>query len=79
MHGRYRSLLKEGETITTRSGVTVRPEEVRALQSKDTLVREIGLHMTWLLTSALLGIRQALHFPEPSAVPAFHRCSVAAF
>ena len=31
MHGRYRSLLKEGETITTRSGLTVRPEEVCAM------------------------------------------------
>ena len=30
VHGRYRALLKEGETITTRSGLTVRPEEVRA-------------------------------------------------
>ncbi len=31
MHGRYRTLLKEGETITTRSGLTVRPEEVSTL------------------------------------------------
>ena len=31
VHGRYRTLLKEGETITTRSGITVRPEEVRAI------------------------------------------------
>ena len=31
MRGRYRALLKEGETITTRDGLTVRPEEVRAM------------------------------------------------
>lgn len=79
MHGRYRSLLKEGETITTRGGVTVRPEEVLALQSRYMLVRETSLHMICLLTSTLLGIHQALHFPQPSAVPVVHKCNVAAF
>ena len=33
MHGRYRTLLKAGETITTRAGLTVHPEEVRMLKS----------------------------------------------
>ena len=32
MHGHYRTLLKAGETITTRAGLTVHPEEVRMLE-----------------------------------------------
>ena len=31
VHGHYRTLLKAGETITTRAGLTVHPEEVRLL------------------------------------------------
>ena len=31
VHGHYRTLLKAGETITTRAGLTVHPEEVHLL------------------------------------------------